>query len=155
MNKINLDNLDKRILRALQQDGALNGAELAEAVSSSQASCWRRVKALEEAGVLYKSVRLVNRAAVGQDIDVMCFLRLKSHGEEDARLFETFVEEQDNIPECYTMSGEWDYMLRVIASDIQSYEYFLMQTLLKHPAVAAVNSQFALSRKKSSTRVPV
>lgn len=155
MNSYKLDSLDKKILHALQENGDLNGSELADVVSSSQASCWRRVKALEDAGILYKSVRLVNRVAVGQDIDVICYLRMKSHSEKDAREFECFVEAQENILECYTMSGEWDYMLRVVSSDIRSYENFLMQTLLKLPSVATANSQFALSRKKYSTRIPI
>lgn len=150
-----LSALDRRILRALQADANLHGASLAEAVGSSPASCWRRVKALEEAGVLRHAVRLINRRAVDQDVDVMCFLRLKSHGRQDAKDFEHFVAAEECIQECYTVSGEWDYLLRIVAADIRSYEAFLMHTLLPHPTVAHASSQFALSRIKYTTSVPV
>ncbi len=152
---IHLDNLDRRILRALQADATLSGTALAEAVDSSPASCWRRVRALEEKGVLQATVRLVDRRAVNRDVDVMCSLRLKSHGEKDAEAFERFVAIQGNILECFTVSGEWDYLLRIVAADIRDYETFLMKTLLRHPAVATASSQFALSRIKYSTVVPV
>ncbi|WP_095131677.1 Lrp/AsnC family transcriptional regulator [Pseudomonas sp. Irchel s3h14] len=152
---IQLDNLDRRILRTLQSDASLNGTALAEAVSSSPASCWRRVRALEEAGILGATVRLIDRRAVNRDVDVICSLRLKSHGEQDAEAFERFVADQENILECYTLSGEWDYLLRIVAADIRDYEQFLMHTLLRHPSVANASSQFALSRVKYTTRVPV
>ena len=152
---IQLNDLDRRILRALQANAGLHGAALAESVGSSPASCWRRVKALEEAGILQEAVRLINRRAVDRDVDVLCFLRLKSHGRQDARVFEKFVAAEECIQECYTVSGEWDYMLRIVVSDIRSYESFLMNTLLSHPTVASANSQFALSRIKFTTRVPV
>lgn len=150
-----LDRLDRRILRALQADAGLNGAALAEAVASSPASCWRRVRAMEEAGVLKGAVRLIDRRAVDQDVDVICSLRLKSHGEQDARKFESFVAGQESIVECYTVSGEWDYLLRIVAADVRSYEAFLMRVLLRHPAVASANSQFALRRIKYTTSIPV
>ncbi|MGE8410351.1 MAG: Lrp/AsnC family transcriptional regulator [Pseudomonas sp.] len=154
-NSNQLDSLDRRILRALQADASLNGTALAEAVDSSPASCWRRVRSLEERGILQGTVRLVDRRAVNRDVDVMCSLRLKSHGEQDAEAFERFVAVQDNILECYTVSGEWDYLLRIVAADIRDYEAFLMRTLLRHPSVATASSQFALSRVKYSTAVPV
>jgi len=152
---IQLDSLDRRILRLLQSDASLNGTALAEAAASSPASCWRRVRAMEEAGILGATVRLVDRRALNRDVDVICSLRLKSHGEQDAAAFERFVADQDNILECYTVSGEWDYLLRIVAADIRDYEQFLMRTLLRHPAVANASSQFALSRVKYSTRIPV
>ncbi|NIF30326.1 Lrp/AsnC family transcriptional regulator [Pantoea sp. Tr-811] len=154
-NSIQLDDLNRRILRALQRDASLTATELANVVASSPASCWRRVRSLEDGGVLQGAVRLVNRQALNQDIDVMCSLRLKSHSEADAKVFEQFVADQDNILECYTVSGEWDYLLRIVAADIRGYEHFLMRTLLRHPAVASANSQFALSRVKYTTAVPV
>jgi len=153
--KYQLDSLDRRLLRLLQADASLNGAALAEAAASSPASCWRRVRAMEEAGILQATVRLVDRQALNRDVDVMCSLRLKSHSEQDARAFERFVADQDNILECYTVSGEWDYLLRVVAIDIRDYEQFLMRTLLRHSSVATASSQFALSRVKYSTVIPV
>lgn len=97
----------------------------------------------------------MDRRSVNRDVDVMCSLRLKSHGEKEAEASERFVAMQDNILECFTVSGEWDYMLRIVAADIRDYEAFLMRTLLRHPAVATASSQFALSRIKYSTAVPM
>ncbi len=154
-DSIQLDQLDRRILRVLQADAALNGTALAEAVGSSPASCWRRVRAMEEAGVLKGAVSLIDRRAVDRDVDVICSLRLKSHGEQDARKFESFVAAQESIVECYTVSGEWDYLLRIVVADVRSYEAFLMRVLLRHPAVASASSQFALRRIKYTTSIPV
>lgn len=110
---------------------------------------------MEEAGVLKGAVRLIDRRSVDQDVDVICSLRLKSHSEQDARKFESFVAEQESIVECYTVSGEWDYLLRIVAADVRSYEAFLMRVLLRHSAVASANSQFALRRIKYTTSIPV
>ncbi|OTG86816.1 AsnC family transcriptional regulator [Acinetobacter sp. ANC 4558] len=152
---IQLDSLDKRILNALQKDANLNGIALAEAVSSSPASCWRRIRAMQDAGILNKPVYLVDRIAVNKDIDVICMLKLVSHSELDAISFESFINQQDNIVECYTVSGEWDYLLRIVETDIRSYETFLKKVLLRHPTVAHANSRFALSRIKYTTAIPV
>lgn len=153
--KFQMDDLSRRILRALQSDATLSQAELAERVGSSAASCWRRVRALEAAGVLGKTVRLVDRQKVGCPVDVICQVRLKSHDETHGAAFERFVGQQANILDCYSMSGDWDYLLRIVAADIAGYEQFLMRVLLRHEAVATASSHFALSCVKSETSMPV
>ncbi|WP_343867757.1 Lrp/AsnC family transcriptional regulator [Tatumella terrea] len=156
MKKIlSLDSLDRRILQSLQKDAAINGATLANAVATSPASCWRRIRAMEASGVITKTVVLVDREMLDQNVDVLCFLRLKSHSENDAKAFETLVHEQECILEGYSVSGEWDYMLMVAVKDIRQYENFLKKVLLNHPSVATVNSQFSLARIKHTTRIPV
>lgn len=151
----NLDSLDKRILRVLQRRGDISHAELAQEVAASPASCWRRVRALEEAGVLREQVRLVDPFAVGRGLDVICQVRMKSHEPEARESFERLVQGHDRVMECLSMSGEWDYLLRVVVSDVREYEDFLMRELLGHPSVANSASQFALKRVKYTTTIPV
>lgn len=150
-----MDRLDRSIINALQRDGGLSHAALAELVGASQAACWRRVKALEAAGVLGATVRLVEPLAVQMTVTVICQVRLKSHLPENTRQFEAFVVTQPEIMECYSMSGEWDYHLRVVARDIPGYETFLMRHLLPQPSVATASSHFALRGVKYTTALPL
>lgn len=150
-----MDQIDRRILRVIQQRGDISSAELAEAVSASPASAWRRVKALEAAGVIGATVRLLNPEAIGRNLDVLCQVRMKHHHREARAEFERFVADHEAVMECYSMSGEWDYLLRVVAADVPDYERFLMRELLAQPAVATSASHFALGRVKYSTALPV
>ena len=150
-----MDAIDRKIIHMLQRDGTLTNAALAEHVGASQASCWRRVKALESAGILGATVRLVEPRSVGLNVHVLCHVRLKNHLPESSAAFHGFVERHPAVMECYSMSGEWDYLLRVVVADVEGYEAFLMRTLLAHQAVATASSHFALSVIKYSTELPV
>ncbi|MCC6827346.1 MAG: Lrp/AsnC family transcriptional regulator [Novosphingobium sp.] len=150
-----LDAIDRKILDHLQTDASLSNAELAERVGSSAASCWRRVKILEAAGVLGPTVRLLNPQALGRSVNVLCNLRVRSHTREVRNAFEDFVRERREIVECYSMSGEWDYLLRIVVADVADYELFLMRVLLDHPSVGGASSHFALSQTKYTTALPV
>lgn len=150
-----MDEIDRKIVRALQRDGGLSHVALAERVGASQASCWRRVKALETAGVLDQTVRLVNPAAVALTANIFVQVRLKNHLPESTKVFEDFIRTHAEIMECYSMSGDWDYLLRVVTRDIEGYERFLMKALLPNPAVATTSSHFALRGVKYTTELPV
>jgi DNA-binding Lrp family transcriptional regulator len=150
-----MDNIDRQILRSLQADGSLSVAALAAQVGTSTASCWRRVRSLEAAGVLGRTVRLVDARKVHRGVNVMCQVRLKSHAPESRSSFERLLESHEEIMECYSMSGEWDYLLRIVVADIDEYERFLMKHVLNHESVATVASNFALSQLKYSTALPV
>jgi Lrp/AsnC family transcriptional regulator len=139
----------------LQENADQSQAALAEQVGASAASVWRRVRALEEAGVLKGAVRLVDPAKVGRGVSVICQLRMRSHAAEERGRFEAFVRTHAEIAECFAMSGEWDYLLRVVVRDVADYERFLMGELLRHPTVATASSHFALSEVKRTTAVPV
>jgi DNA-binding Lrp family transcriptional regulator len=152
---INLDALDRKIIDALQRDGNLSNAELADRVGSTGPSCWRRIRLLQDAGVLAKNVWLVDAARIGQGVNVLCNIRLKSHSAEHTASFENFVCDQDRVMECLSMSGEWDYQIRVVATDVADYEIFLMQTLLRNEAVASAASHFALRVVKYQTVIPL
>lgn len=151
----NLDALDKRILKVLQERGDISQADLAQEVAASSASCWRRVRALESAGVLLQNVRLVDPYAIGRGLDVICQVRMKSHASEARGGFEQFAKDHDQVMECLSMSGEWDYLLKVVVRNVRDYEQFLMGELLRHPSVSSSASHFALKRVKYTTAMPV
>jgi Lrp/AsnC family transcriptional regulator len=152
---VQLDEVDRRLLRALQEDATLSTAALAERVGASATSCWRRIKALEDVGVLKRSVRLVDPDGVGRGVSVMLQVRMKAHSLEKHRDFERFVRDRAEVMECYSMSGEWDYLLRIVVADVAAYQRFLMEELLTFPDVATSASHFALSQVKYTTAVPV
>jgi DNA-binding Lrp family transcriptional regulator len=153
-NIFSMDRLDRRILDELQKDGGLSNAELAAKVGSTAPSCWRRIKQMEDAGVLLKTVRLADRKALGQTVNVVCNVRMSSHSTESIQAFEDLVHGEPCVLECYSMSGEWDYLLQIVTRDVESYEAFLMRRLLKHPSVASAASHFALRVVKYSTALP-
>jgi Lrp/AsnC family transcriptional regulator len=150
-----IDDGDRRLLRILQNDAGLSQAALADLAGLSTASCWRRIQALEAKGVLGKTVRLVDPNRVERSVNVLCNVRMKSHAERDRQQFESFIDAHPEVMECYSMSGEWDYLLRILVSDVAAYERFLMRELLAHQAVATAASHFALSQVKYTTAVPV
>ncbi|MDO7836649.1 Lrp/AsnC family transcriptional regulator [Sphingobium sp. HBC34] len=150
-----LDEVDRRILSALQVDGSISHQDLAERVGASSASCWRRIKALEAAGILTGTVRLVDPAQVGRGVNVLCNIRMRSHALDARSAFERFVDDRPEIVECFSMSGEWDYLMRVVVADVADYNRFLMQILLGHASVAGAASHFALSMTKYTTAIPL
>ena len=150
-----LDDIDRKIVSALQRDATISHADLGQRVGTSSASCWRRIKALEAAGILGNAVRLVEPDKVGKGVNVLCNVRMKSHAKEARGAFEKFVERRPEIVECFSMSGDWDYLLRIVVSDVADYNQFLMETLLGHPSVAGASSHFALSMTKYTTALPV
>ncbi len=150
-----LDEIDRKLVRALQDDAGISHAALAEIVGASPASCWRRIKALEEAGVLKAQVRLVDPVLVGRGVSVMLQVRMRSHARAERSDFEAFLLARPEIMECYSMSGEWDYLVRIVVADVADYERFLMRELLNQPNVATSASHFALSQVKYTTAIPV
>ena len=152
---VQIDAIDRRILAELQADAAISHADLAQRVGSSSASVWRRIRAMESAGLLRGAIRTVDAARLGYGVNVICNIRVRSHSAEDRASFESFVRSRPEILECFSMSGEWDYLLRVVARDVADYNEFLMGKMLKHPAVASASSNFALQTIKFTTAVPV
>jgi Lrp/AsnC family transcriptional regulator len=150
-----IDAIDRKLLHELQRDASISHAELAERVGASTASCWRRIRALEADGVLGRQVRLVSAARLGRGVNVICHIKIKNHSIETTEAFEDFIASRDEIIECYSMSGDWDYLLRIMVSDVEDYNRFLMRTVLRHPSVATGSSHFALSQVKYTTAVPL
>ena len=152
---VRLTDLDRRILTELQEDGALSAAQLAERVGSSAASCWRRVKALEGAGVLGPAVRLVNGARIGRNLDVFCNLRMKSHDAVARRAFERFIGARPELAAIWSVSGDWDYLLHFRVADMAEYEEILMHRVLTHEAIGQSSTTFAMKRIKATTALPL
>ena len=152
---IHLDAIDRRIVRELQRDASLSHAALSERVDASPASVWRRVRALEKAGVLGPLVRLASAEQLGRPVSVLCQVRMARQTVEARAEFESFIQSREEIVECYAMSGEWDYLLRISVRDVADYDRFIMRGVLAHPSVANAASNFALRQVKYTTAIPV
>jgi len=152
---VHLDAVDRNILRELQRDAGLSHAALAERVGASAASVWRRVRSLESAGVLGKAVRLASAERLGRPVNVLCQVRMTRQSVADRSDFEDFIQAREEIVECYAMSGEWDYLLRISVKDVADYDRFIMRGVLAHPSVANAASNFALRQVKYTTEIPV
>ena len=139
-----LDTYDKAILNALQKDGRISNKSLAELVNLSESACLRRVRALEEEGMIDRYVALVSQANAGLPGDVWVSIGL--HREEDSELaaFEEAVRSIPEVMECFLMTGEFDYLLRVVVSDMADFERIHKQSLTRLPGVARVNSSVAI-----------
>jgi DNA-binding Lrp family transcriptional regulator len=150
-----IDEIDRRIIRELQRDASLSQATLSERVGASAASVWRRVRNLEKEGVLGPTVRLANAERLGRSVNVLCQVRMRRQTVEARADFEQFIQSRDEIVECYAMSGEWDYLLRIAVRDVDDYDRFSRQGVLAHPSVANAASNFALRQVKYTTEIPV
>lgn len=150
-----LDEFDRKILRVLQSDPAVTMSGLAEAVGLSQTPCWRRVKQMEASGVIAGRAVLLDAGKLGYGVVLFASVRIGGHDEDTLNRFEEQVATHPEIVDCYSMSGDSDYLLRILVDSIQGYERFLKETLLHLPGVVSLNSNFALKRVKSTTCVPV
>ena len=110
---------------------------------------------MEAAGIFTRSVRLVDPDAIGRGVNVLCNVRMRSNDAEARRNFEQFVIDQPEVLECFSMSGDWDYLMRIVVADVSDYNEYLMRTILPHPSVAGGSSHFALATTKYTTALPV
>ena len=154
-----LDAIDRRILRALQADGRMTYDTMAAAVSLSPSAVLRRVKRLEESGVIAAYVALLAPERVGLGLTAYLNVRLEKHTESHKRnpmdVFRASVQTWPEVVECASLTGEMDYLLRVVVADMAHYSRFIMDTLLKHPSVQDCKTSFVLDRVKATTAVPV
>ena len=153
MNKA-LDRLDRRILDCLQRDAGLSTAEIADRVGLSTTPCWRRIQNLEKAGILKGRVALLDRDQLDLGVDVFVSLRISRHGEEWLKKFTEAVDEFPEVVEFYRMSGDVDYLMRVVVADIKAYDAFYKR-LIRHTGIADVSSSFAMERIKYTTALPL
>jgi Lrp/AsnC family leucine-responsive transcriptional regulator len=150
-----LDAIDRKILDALQANGRLSNVELAERVGLSPSPCLRRVRLLEEAGVINRYVALLNQDAVGLPVSVFISIKLERQHEEDLDRFEAEVSRYPEVLECYLMTGTRDYLLRVATADLAAYERFLKTKLTRVENVASIESSFALRQVKYTNSLPL
>jgi len=151
----NLDSLDIKILRELQEDAEISMQDLGEKVGLSHTPCWRRVKRLQSDGVIRKKVTLLDPEGLHLAVNVFVHVTLRNHQENGLTLFEEAVQDIAEIVECYTVSGDRDFLLRVVVSDVSAYEHLLKHTLINLPGVANLSSTFALRQVKYTTSYPL
>ncbi len=151
----NLDSIDLKILAELQNDGALSNIELARRIHLSPSPCLARVRALEAAGVIDRYVALTNAAALGLGLNVFINISLKSQSKEALAHFEQRISEHDEVMECYLMTGDSDYLIRVAVADIAALEKFILEQLTPIPGIEKIRSSFALKQVRYKTALPL
>lgn len=152
---IDLDPIDVRILSLLQKNSGLSTSEIAEQVGLSQSPCWRRIKRFRDEGLIMREVCLLDPKKVGLGVTVFATVTLVRHSDENARTFEEIVARRPEIMECYTITGDRDYLLRIVARDIEAYDRMITEQFLHLSIVQSVSSRFALRRLKYSTELPL
>lgn len=150
-----LDNLDRRILSALQRDARLSNVELAEEVGLSPSPCLRRVRMLEEAGIINGYHATLNRKEVGLGLTVFVSIKVDRHHDETSTAFKNAVVTLPEVVSCHMVSGESDFLLQVVVPDLAGYEGLLTGKLLKLPGVKDIRSNFAITSVKAQGPLPL
>ena len=144
---------DHRLLDALQIDATRSQIELADLAGMSRTSCWRRIRDFEKAGLIERQVAILDPRQAGFQIQVLLAVAMTEHTDENRHDFERHVQTLPEVTECYSVSGERDYVLHVIVKDMDAYNHFLNSQVLKHPAVRSASSTFVLRRVKYTTHM--
>lgn len=150
-----LDRHERMILRVLQRDASLSMAAIAEQVGLSQTPCYRRIDRLERDGIIKARVALIDRAKVGLHAHVFAQVKLNAHGRANLDEFTSAIQGLPEVLECYVLMGTVDFMLRIVARDIQAYERFFFDKLSQLPGIQEINSTVALSEIKATTALPI
>ena len=150
-----LSRADRRLLVAMQHDSRLSQNELADLAGMSRTSCWRRIREFEDSGIIDKQVALLSPRKLGFQIHVFLAVAMVEHTDANRDSFEGHVQSLPEVTECYSVSGERDYVLQVVVSDMDAYNRFINTQILHHSAVRSASSTFALRRVKYSTELPL
>jgi Lrp/AsnC family transcriptional regulator len=150
-----LDDTDRRILRLLQENAEAPIADVAAKVRLSYAPCWRRIQRLEQTGVIARRVAVLDPRRIGLDVSVLAAVTLKRHDEATLRRFTEVVGQIDEVVECYAVAGDHDFQLRIVVPDVAAYDHLLKTRLLSLPGAGSINSYFALSCVKYTTKLPL
>ncbi|WP_327195049.1 Lrp/AsnC family transcriptional regulator [Sphingomonas sp. LH128] len=150
-----LDAIDFRILEALQRDCSQTTADIAEAVGLSQAPCWRRIQRLKESGYIRSQVALLDRKKIGLNAQIFAQVKLTATGRSNVEAFTDAIREFPEVLDCFVLMGSVDFLLRIVARDIEAYERFFFDKLSLVPGVREINSVVALSEIKSTTCLPL
>ena len=150
-----LDAIDRRILENLQDDARMRNVDLAGKVGLSPSPCLRRVGNLEQTGVIRGYATLVDAEAVGLPVSIFVNVTLEKQVERALKVFEKHIRARPEVMECYLMTGDADYLLRVVTSDLAAYEKFLIEHLTRIPGVASIKSSFALKQVAYRTALPI
>jgi len=150
-----IDKLDLRLLDILQREGALSVADVAARVRISTTTCWRRIQQLEQSGVIKARVALLDRAALGLDVTIFAHVKLATTSRDAIAQFEAAIRDRSEVLDCHTLTGEWDFLLKIVAKNIKAYEAFYLDYLSRIPCVQSVNSSVAVTAIKESTLLPL
>ena len=154
MPKVKLDGIDRKIIAALQRDGRLTVLDLAQQVGLSASPCARRVRLLEHAGVIVGYGAVIDQAAVGFPVNVFASVKMERQREDALDRFERAVAQWPEVLDCYLMTGQRDYLMRIVVRDIEAYERFLKEKLTRLEGVASIESSFALGQVKRTNALP-
>lgn len=152
---IELTSQDIKILELMQQDCDRSSSEVAEKLNMSQSPAWRRINRLEQQGVIEKKVAILNKKALGMELVAFTTINLSQAGRKNMEMFEQAIKQLDEVVECYTMTGSWDYMLKVVVKDIRHYEKFVRSRLLEVPMIGEVHSHISVTEIKNTTELPL
>ena len=150
-----LSRSDYKLLKALQDDLTVSQIDLAERSGLSRTSVWRRIRELEEAGMIEGKVALLNAQKLGFQIHVLLSVSMVKHSDRTRSEFEAHVQTLPEVVECFSVSGDRDYLLHIVSRDMESYNDFLNRRILDHPSVHSASSSFALRRVKYTTALPL
>ena len=154
-NRPAIDRLDLRLLDILQRQGAVSVAEVAAQTKLSTTTCWRRIQQLEQNGVIKARVALLDRNSLGLDVTIFAHVKLATTGRGALSEFEAAIRDRAEVLECYTLTGEWDFLLKIVTKNIKAYEAFYLDYLSRIPSVRSVNSSVAVTVIKESTALPL
>jgi len=152
---MDLDHTDRAILDVLQENASLSHADVGERVGVSAASAWRRIKRLEEAGVIRARVALVDAGEAGLTVQVIITVTLRHHGDGQREAFEAWARDHPEVMWCYALTGDKDYVLHVVVKDMAAYDHFLTGDLLHQDYVASASSSIVLRDIKYTTALPI
>lgn len=155
MAKIRLDKIDVQLLKAIQKNGRITNAELAAKVGLSPSPCLRRVRTLENSGVIKRYVGILDPKLVGISINGFVSVRLKNQGRAALKEFEDKIKTYSEVMECYLMTGTSDYLLRVSVQDLERYEKFLIDKITTIPCIGNIESSFSLKQVLYRTELPI
>ncbi len=155
MKRSKLDNIDRKILRRLQDDGRVTNVSLAQDVGISAPPCLRRVRALEDAGYIQGYFANLNHGLLGFGVSIFAQVKLKSQAEEDLNTFEEYIHSLPMVRECHMLAGDVDFLIKVVAKDWDAYQMFLTQHLTSAPNVTSVKSSLSIRPSKKLPGVPV
>ena len=150
-----LDAIDTRILDELQRNAKLTNVQLAERVHLSPSPCLARVRALEHDGVISRHVTLLDARTLGLQVSVFIHISLEKQARRSLEVFEQAIGSHPEVMECYLMTGDADYLIRVVVPDVQSLERFIVESLTRIPGIANIRSSFALKQVKYETALPL
>ena len=155
MKQLRLDKIDRNILKKLQEEGRITNVKLAKLVGMSAPPCLRRVRALETAGYIQGYNAQINPAFMGYGVTVFAMVKLKSQAEEQLKGFEKYIKSLDEVRECYMLSGDNDYMLKIVAKDWDNYQELFSKKLSTAPNVESIKSSLSMKTSKYEPGIPI